>query len=204
MASRLHVSTCSACELVSCTWRSSPSSERRHAFHPDCRLAPISQVLNESGRPVNGRSPSPPLRVVPLFETLSDLEASRSVMESLFRWEPGPVHEWMGWVGLAALLQRWAVLQALWSVMCLCFPTFGTHEHVMLPSPFDHPIPSPRSPLPQTSPSSPFFSHTHRPAATRGTGSTWPRCTTTARRSCWDTPTQVQNWVEGWMHISSR
>ncbi|KAI7840424.1 hypothetical protein COHA_005854 [Chlorella ohadii] len=41
-------------------------------------------VLNESGPRAQGRAPSPPLRVVPLFETLSDLEASRSVMQSLY------------------------------------------------------------------------------------------------------------------------
>ncbi|PRW39191.1 phosphoenolpyruvate carboxylase 4 [Chlorella sorokiniana] len=41
-------------------------------------------VLNESGARAQGRTPSPPLRVVPLFETLSDLEASRSIMQSLF------------------------------------------------------------------------------------------------------------------------
>lgn len=46
---------------------------------------PLQQVLNESGPRAQGRAPSPPLRVVPLFETLSDLEASRSVMQSLYR-----------------------------------------------------------------------------------------------------------------------
>lgn len=45
------------------------------------------------------------------------------------------MHEWMGWAGLGWLgwLQRWAILQVLWSVMCLCFPTLGTHGHVALP-----------------------------------------------------------------------
>ena len=43
------------------------------------------QVLNESGPRAQSRGPSPPLRVVPLFETLTDLEASRGVMQTLFR-----------------------------------------------------------------------------------------------------------------------
>ncbi len=42
----------------------------------------VLQVLGESNAPQHLRA-SPPLRVVPLFETLSDLDASRAVMERL-------------------------------------------------------------------------------------------------------------------------
>ena len=44
-------------------------------------------VLHEGHTHRAGRrsNPSPPLRVVPLFETLSDLEASHGVMERLFK-----------------------------------------------------------------------------------------------------------------------
>ena len=62
------------------------ASHSSPAHDPDpAALTSLQQVLNESGPRAQGRAPSPPLRVVPLFETLSDLEASRSVMQSLYR-----------------------------------------------------------------------------------------------------------------------
>jgi hypothetical protein len=51
---------------------------------PPQKQITLTQVLGEStaSRQLHA---SPPLRVVPLFETLSDLDASRSIMQRLLR-----------------------------------------------------------------------------------------------------------------------
>ncbi len=45
-------------------------------------------MLNESQAGQRQREVSPPLRVVPLFETLADLTASRGIMQALYRCAP--------------------------------------------------------------------------------------------------------------------
>lgn len=160
--------------------------------HPSPHLPPPApQVLSESHSHKGQRAPSPPLRVVPLFETLADLEASRGVME------------------VRAAAPR-TLLRLLGGCCCCCCVRAACG---LSPLRAHQPTPNPRCPdarqclgppCHHAAPAAACPVSRRRSSPTSGTAATWRRCTTTARRSCWAIPTRVGALVRGHAEVMLR
>ena len=163
----------------------------RPSHHPP---PPAPQVLSESHSHKGQRAPSPPLRVVPLFETLADLEASRGVME-VRAAAPRVLLRLPG--GCCCCCCCCVRACRVWSLTSARPPAHAKSalpdERQCLSPPCHHAAPAAACPVSR-----------RRSSPTSGTAATWRRCTTTARRSCWAIPTRVGALVRGHAEVMLR